>query len=83
MGKKVIQIGCESEGRFYDQSAWVENHFARVMNYMREEDEEPEKLEDISREDSEAFSVLKQAVRHRDLGVPEEELLRHSSFWRI
>ena len=82
MGKKVIQIGCDPKADSTINLLGGEP-LRPVMNYMREEDEEPEKLEDIHVKDSEAFSVLKQAVRHRDLGVPEEELLRHSSFWRI
>ncbi len=52
----------------------VESHLRPVMNYMREEDEEPEKLEDISREGFGGVLCIEQAVRHRDLGVPEEEL---------
>ena len=49
MGKRVIQIG-------YDPKTDSTNNLLEgkplgpVMNYMREEDEEPEKLEDISKE---------------------------------
>ncbi len=82
MGKKVIQIGCDPKADSTINLLGGEP-LRPVMNYMREEDEEPEKLEDISREGFGKSYVSKQAVRHRDLGVPEEELLRHSSFWRI
>ena len=49
MGKKVIQIGCDPKA---DSTInLLEGKPLRpVMNYMREEDEEPEKLEDISKE---------------------------------
>ena len=72
MGKKVIQIGCDPKADSTINLLGGEP-LRPVMNYMREEDEEPEKLEDISREGFGAFSVLKQAVRHRDLDVQEEE----------
>ena len=49
MGKKVIQIGCDPKA--YSTINLLGGEPLRpVMNYMREEDEEPEKLEDISRE---------------------------------
>ena len=82
MGKKVIQIGCDPKADSTINLLGGEP-LRPVMNYMREEDEEPEKLEDISREGSEVSSVLKQVVRHRDSDVPEEESLRHSSCWKI
>ena len=44
MGKKVIQIGCDPKA---DSTI---NPLRPVMNFMREEDEEPERLEDISKE---------------------------------
>ena len=49
MGKRVIQIGCDPKA---DSTInLLEGKPLRpVMNYMREEDEEPEKLEDISKE---------------------------------
>ena len=37
--KQILQLIC-----------WKEKPLRPVMNYMREEDEEPEKLEDISKE---------------------------------
>ena len=48
-GKRVIQIGCDPKA---DSTInLLEGKPLRpVMNYMREEDEEPEKLEDISKE---------------------------------
>ena len=49
MGKKVIQIGCDPKADSTMNLLGGEP-LRPVMNYMREEDEEPEKLEDISRE---------------------------------
>ena len=49
MGKKVIQIGCDPKADSTINLLGGEP-LRPVMNYMREEDEEPEKLEDISRE---------------------------------
>ena len=48
MGKRVIQIGCDPKA---DSTINLlgGDPLRPVMNYMREEDEEPEKLEDISR----------------------------------
>ncbi len=73
MGKKVIQIGCDPKADSTINLLGGEP-LRPVMNYMREEDEEPEKLEDISKKDLAVFSVLKPAVQHRDLAVQEEEL---------
>ena len=49
MGKKVIQIGCDPKADSTINLLGGEP-LRPVMNYMREEDEEPEKLEDISKE---------------------------------
>ena len=49
MGKRVIQIGCDPKADSTINLLGGEP-LRPVMNYMREEDEEPEKLEDISRE---------------------------------
>ena len=49
MGEKVIQIGCDPKADSTINLLGGEP-LRPVMNYMREEDEEPEKLEDISRE---------------------------------
>ena len=49
MGKKVIQIGCDPKADSTINLLGGEP-LRPVMNYMREEDEEPETLEDISRE---------------------------------
>ena len=49
MGKKVIQIGCDPKADSTMNLLGGEP-LRPVMNYMREEDEEPEKLEDIARE---------------------------------
>ena len=49
LGKKVIQIGCDPKADSTINLLGGEP-LRPVMNYMREEDEEPEKLEDISKE---------------------------------
>ena len=49
MGKRVIQIGCDPKADSTINLLGGEP-LRPVMNYMREEDEEPEKLEDISKE---------------------------------
>ncbi len=48
MGKRVIQIGCDPKADSTINLLGGEP-LRPVMNYMREEDEDPEKLEDISR----------------------------------
>lgn len=48
MGKRVIQIGCDPKADSTINLLGGEP-LRPAMNYMREEDEEPEKLEDISR----------------------------------
>ena len=49
MGKKVIQSGCDPKA---DSTINLLGGEPRrpVMNYMREEDEEPEELSDIAKE---------------------------------
>ena len=49
MGKKVIQIGCDPKADSTINLLGGEP-LRPVMNYMREEDEEPEKLSDIAKE---------------------------------
>ena len=49
MGKKVIQIGCDPKADSTINLLGGEP-LRPVMNFMREEDEEPEQLEDISKE---------------------------------
>lgn len=49
MGKKVIQIGCDPKADSTINLLGGEP-LRPVMNFMREEDEEPERLEDISKE---------------------------------
>ena len=49
MGKRVIQIGCDPKADSTINLLGGEP-LRPVMNYMREEDEESEKLEDISKE---------------------------------
>ena len=48
MGRRVLQIGCDPKADSTINLLGGEP-LRPVMNYMREEDEEPEKLEDISR----------------------------------
>ena len=48
LGKRVIQIGCDPKADSTINLLGGEP-LLPVMNYMREEDEEPEKLEDISK----------------------------------
>ncbi len=48
-GRRVIQIGCDPKADSTINLLGGEP-LRPVMNYMREEDEEPEKLEDISKE---------------------------------
>ena len=81
MGKKVIQIGCDPKADSTINLLGGEP-LRPVMNYMREEDEEPETLEDISKEGFGGYSVSKPVDRHRDLGVPEEESLQLFSCWK-
>ena len=73
MGKKVIQIGCDPKADSTINLLGGTTPIP-VMNYMREYDEDPETIEDISKVE---FSVLKQVVRHRDSAVLVVELLRH------
>lgn len=82
MGKRVIQIGCDPKADSTINLLGGEP-LRPVMNYMREEDEEPEKLEDISKEGLAASSALRQEAPHRDLAVREEASLQPFSFWRI
>ena len=49
MGKRVIQIGCDPKADSTINLLGGEP-LRPVMNFMREEDEEPERLEDISKE---------------------------------
>ena len=79
MGKKVIQIGCDPKADSTMNLLGGEP-LRPVMNYMREEDEEPEKLEDIAKEGFEMSYVSRRADRHRDWAVREEESLPHSSY---
>ena len=73
MGKKVIQIGCDPKADSTINLLGGTTPIP-VMNYMREYDEDPETIEDISKV---GYGVLKQVVRHRDLAVLVVELLRH------
>ena len=75
MGKKVIQIGCDPKADSTINLLGGEP-LRPVMNYMREEDEEPEELSDIAMV---VCSALKQVDRHRDLDARGAGLLPHSS----
>ena len=81
MGKRVIQIGCDPKADSTINLLGGEP-LRPVMNYMREEDEEPEKLTDISK-DLAASYVSRQEALHRGLAVQEGELSQPFSFWRI
>ena len=76
MGKKVIQIGCDPKADSTINLLGGTTPIP-VMNYMREYDEDPETIEDISKVGTVEFSVLRQVVQHRDLAVLVVELLRH------
>ena len=65
MGKRVIQIGCDPKADLTINLLGGEP-LRPVMNYMREEDEEPEELDQIAKKDSVVCSVSRQADRHRD-----------------
>lgn len=83
MGKRVIQIGCDPKA---DSTInLLEGKPLRpVMNYMREEDEEPEKLEDISKgRFGGVLCIETMAARRRDWDVLAEVSSQHSSFWKI
>ena len=71
MGKRVIQIGCDPKADSTINLLGGEP-LRPVMNYMREEDEEPDELA--------GFFVSRLADRRRDLAVQVVESLRHSSF---
>ena len=79
MGKKVIQIGCDPKADSTINLLGGEP-LRPVMNYMREEDEEPERI--FRKKDSEGYSVSKQVDRHRDLAAPGEGSLQLFSFWK-
>ena len=83
MGKKVIQIGCDPKADSTINLLGGEP-LRPVMNFMREEDEEPERLEDISKEGFGGVLCIETGLaRHRDLAVQEEALLQHFSCWKI
>ena len=77
MGKRVIQIGCDPKADSTINLLGGEP-LRPVMNYMREEDEEPEKLEALV----ESFA-LRPAAPRRDLAVQAEVSSQPFSFWRI
>ena len=82
MGKRVIQIGCDPKADSTINLLGGEP-LRPVMNYMREEDEEPDELRRFQRKAMEESSALRRADRHRDLAVRGVELLRLFSFLKI
>ena len=81
MGKRVIQIGCDPKADSTINLLGGEP-LRPVMNYMREEDEEPDELAQIQRKATAGSSVSRPVDRHRDLAVQAAVSLRHSSFWK-
>ena len=73
MGKKVIQIGCDPKADSTINLLGGTTPIP-VMNYMREYDEDPERIEDISKIGYGGFYVLRQGDRHQGLAVLEEVL---------
>lgn len=65
MGKRVIQIGCDPKADSTINLLGGEP-LRPVMNYMREEDEEPDELAQISRKAMEESSALR---RRTDTGT--------------
>lgn len=82
MGKRVIQIGCDPKADSTINLLGGEP-LRPVMNYMREEDEEPDELAQISKEGYGGILCIETADRHRDLAVRGVELLRLFSFLKI
>ncbi len=79
MGKRVIQIGCDPKADSTINLLGGEP-LRPVMNYMREEDEEPDELAQISKEGYGGILCIETGGRHRDLAVRGVELLRLFSF---
>ena len=79
MGKKVIQIGCDPKADSTINLLGGEP-LRPVMNYMREEDEEPEELEQIVAEEKEKIQnllktagdgkIIQEGIRTVILGKP-------------
>lgn len=82
MGKRVIQIGCDPKADSTINLLGGEP-LRPVMNYMREEDEEPDELAQISKEGYGGILCIETGDRHRDLAVRGVELLRLFSFLKI
>ena len=82
MGKRVIQIGCDPKADSTINLLGGEP-LRPVMNFMREEDEEPDELAQISKEGYGGILCIETGrTRHRDLAVQAAVSLRHSSFWK-
>ncbi len=82
MGKRVIQIGCDPKADSTINLLGGEP-LRPVMNYMREEDEEPDELAQISKEGYGGILCIETGNQHRDLAVRGVELLRLFSFLKI
>ena len=67
LGKKVIQIGCDPKAD--STFNLLGGHPVQpVMNYLREHDEDPESIEDISRARAGCYSGLQTRDTRRRLG---------------
>lgn len=81
MGKRVIQIGCDPKADSTINLLGGEP-LRPVMNYMREEDEEPDELAQISKEGYGGILCIETAPTP-GLGCAGVELLRLFSFLKI
>ena len=82
MGKRVIQIGCDPKADSTINLLGGEP-LRPVMNYMREEDEEPDELAQISKEGYGGILCIETGGPTPDLAVRGVELLRLFSFLKI
>ena len=82
MGKRVIQIGCDPKADSTINLLGGEP-LRPVMNYMREEDEEPDELSLISKEGYGGILCIETGGPTRDLAARDVELLRRFSFSKI
>ena len=81
MGKRVIQIGCDPKADSTINLLGGEP-LRPVMNYMREEDEEPDELAQISKEGYGGILCIEAGGPTPGLAVQAAVSLRHSSFWK-
>lgn len=82
MGKRVIQIGCDPKADSTINLLGGEP-LRPVMNYMREEDEEPDELVQISKEGYGGILCIETGGPTPGLGCAGVELLRLFSFLKI